>query len=203
MATRQSIKDGHGNYVQFSNPVPVTELNDGDTWDVHVLPDGLTIYFDAIRDGHGTWDIYKATRSSLSEPFENIERLPINTDTYDERMAYVTPDESEIYFSDESGIWYSQNHLNGIVYRLQKAIQHDRTALDEIGSSLEEKYAALEKMRVLLQMLDSDSDIERSSLTASMAKLKAVINCEENAQKDLLKSIAGMEEILAFMTPAD
>ena len=106
MVTRPSITDTYGDYVEFSNPVEVAELNGGDlTWNPCILPDGLTIYFGAIRDGHSTFDLYRATRGSVSDPFENIERLSLSTDSYNERDIYVTPDESAIYFSDERGIW--------------------------------------------------------------------------------------------------
>ena len=106
MASRPSITDASGDYVEFGNPVAVTELNTSDaTGDSCILPDGLTIYFTAIRDGHSTYDIYRADRASLSDEFGNIERISLSSDTMNELDIFVTPDESVIYFSNEQGIW--------------------------------------------------------------------------------------------------
>jgi len=108
MATRDSITDVSGDYVEFSNPIEITELNDGLTnWDPFVLPDGLTMYFSSKRDGRSSLDLYKATRGSLAESFSDITRLDIGSDSVAEVGVYVTPDESSLYFYDVSGIWYS------------------------------------------------------------------------------------------------
>lgn len=111
MATRSSIVDTNDNFVEFTNPVMIPELSDiGQTAEPCILPDGLTIYFTAIKDGASVYDIYRATRDSLDQTFTNIEKVLIpgqsNNITF-----YVTPDESEIYFSagwsDTTGIWYT------------------------------------------------------------------------------------------------
>ena len=106
-ATRLSIYDDFGVVTQFSNPTQLTGLGSGDISSPYVLPDGLTIYFSGIRDGRSTYDIYKATRFSLDEQFGNIELVSISSDIYNEGGIYVSSDQSEIYFTDERGIWHA------------------------------------------------------------------------------------------------
>jgi hypothetical protein len=110
-ATRASTGD------PFSSATAVSELNDGEmVMGPCISSDGLTIYYAAIRDGNPTWDIYKASRSSTGDPFGNIERVSVSTDSYDEWQPYVTPDEGAIYFFSTrgtgEGIWVS----DGITY---------------------------------------------------------------------------------------
>gem|GEM_PF-749669 len=110
-ATRASTGD------PFSNETLVSELNDGDqAANPSISPDGLMIYYAAIRGGRATWDIYKATRSSTALPFGNIQRVAVSTDSYDEIHSYVTPDESTLYFATpwdvEEGIWVSYRDAN-------------------------------------------------------------------------------------------
>ena len=108
MATRPSITDSTGNFVDFTNPTYITELSDNDaSWSPCILPDGLTLYFSAIRDGRSTYDIYKASRDSLDQQFGDIELVNISSDLFNERDIFVTPDQSEIYFTDERGIWHA------------------------------------------------------------------------------------------------
>ncbi len=105
IAVRSSVND------QFSNPIAISELNAGssNTSYPFIMPDGLTIYFNSLRDGNPSHDLYVATRSSLSDPFGNIERLNISTDTGKEitPSLFVTLDASILYFSTDEGIWMS------------------------------------------------------------------------------------------------
>ena len=103
MATRTSIGD------QFSSPVAVTELNDGSyASGPYIMPDNLTIFYDAVRDGYPTLDLYMAARSSASDPFGNIERLNISSDSINDFHPYVSADYTTLYFSTAGGIWMSQ-----------------------------------------------------------------------------------------------
>jgi hypothetical protein len=99
----------------FSNIRSFDEINSGSgDYRPCVSPDGLTLYFDSTRDdGPPSFEIYKATRSSINQPFCNIQRYaPIRNDTYDQKAPYVTPDEKAIYcYSErgsEKGIWVSR-----------------------------------------------------------------------------------------------
>ena len=101
-ATRSSIGD------QFTNPVAVSELNDGTvSYTPHIMPDGLAIFYASIRDGYTTADLYMATRASLSDPFGNIERLNINSNLEMDSYPYVTPDMSALYFTTPAGVCVS------------------------------------------------------------------------------------------------
>ena len=94
VATRASIND------QFSNPTEIPELNIFGQWTMnpYVLPDGLTMYFDTREDNESSWSIFKATRSSLSNPFGNIEKVGVSTDAFHEVDADLSPDEKTILF---------------------------------------------------------------------------------------------------------
>ncbi len=100
-ATRSSVDD------QFQNPVLYSELNDGSNTAAApcIMPDGLTIYFSATQTGQATSDIYKATRSSLSDIFGNIERLEFCSDSINEYYPHVLPDGQSVYYYNGDGIW--------------------------------------------------------------------------------------------------
>ncbi|KPK73747.1 MAG: hypothetical protein AMJ79_14975 [Phycisphaerae bacterium SM23_30] len=120
-ATRASITDGAGNFTQFENPTRVIELADDDeVWTPYIAPDGLTIYYGAILYGDTTRNIYKATRPSFNDPFENIEKVGISTDLYWEWMPYLTDDAKTLYFysrraNDIRGIWVSHKIIQNVI----------------------------------------------------------------------------------------
>jgi len=103
---------------QFSNLRLASELKIGhSSGGPCLLPDGLTIYFHADVDNN-TNDIYKATRTTINDPFGNIEKLWMNTNDYHESNPYVTPDEKDIYFRSDrgamgKGIWFT--HLENVI----------------------------------------------------------------------------------------
>ena len=104
MATRSSTAE------LFDNIRELTELNTVESDSCpRISPDGLTIYFiSSYRDGSTTHDYYKATRSSLSEQFGNVERIEIpGYETRWQYAFYITPDETKLYFTDNNGygIW--------------------------------------------------------------------------------------------------
>jgi len=64
----------------FSNIGKVTELNSGfndTTPSIALSADGLTVVFSSNRGNHINYSLYTATRQSLSNPFENIEKLSL------------------------------------------------------------------------------------------------------------------------------
>ncbi|MBN1764683.1 MAG: S8 family serine peptidase [Sedimentisphaerales bacterium] len=96
----------------FTNIRELSELNSdigmaNGCADPYVLPDGLTIYYCYLTG------LVKASRSSLTEPFGNIETLTdINIQGYLNFHPFVTPDEKTIYFysnheEEGKGIWVS------------------------------------------------------------------------------------------------
>ena len=100
MANRNSTAE------PFANVIHVNEL------DIHtynsapcILPDGLTIYFQAASTGH-PWMFYKATRNSLLDPFTNIKQVTMLDGTsFDGHTLFVTPDEKDLYFYSQ---WMGQ-----------------------------------------------------------------------------------------------
>jgi subtilisin family serine protease len=97
----------------FADITPLDEININTT-EKHqgpcVMPDGLTLYY--TSDITGTWDLFRATRSSVDEPFSNVYSLSINTDSSGEHGCYVTPEQRQIYFngniSSSAGIYMSE-----------------------------------------------------------------------------------------------
>lgn len=101
-ATRSSIDE------QFSDPVPVTELNGMTyTYTPFIMPDNLSIFY-AAGYSESSANLYMATRNSAGEPFGDIEFLNINTSVAEGGpFPYVAPDLSALYFHTPEGIWMS------------------------------------------------------------------------------------------------
>jgi hypothetical protein len=104
VATRPSLEE------PFTDIVEVSELNgacgtdDGASDGASILPDGLTIYFNCKGDDSDQ-DIYKATRSSVGEPFGDIQLLEFCVPDRRESSPYVTPDERTIYYRGHLSGW--------------------------------------------------------------------------------------------------
>jgi hypothetical protein len=93
-----------------------TELQEDGTWSAatrveelssgssdarpNVRTDGLEIVFDSNRGESGTFDVYTATRSSLSEPWSNAAPLgvEINSAVDQETRASLSRDGTRLYF---------------------------------------------------------------------------------------------------------
>lgn len=80
--------------ASFGPPIALTSLNTiADDERADLSPDELTIYFSSTRAGGvGGFDIYKATRASLTAPFGNITLVSGMNTTADERGPRVTAD---------------------------------------------------------------------------------------------------------------
>jgi len=90
----------------FSEVAEITELNNSVTCDRNgnlspwISPDGLTIYFVSDRLTSWGWDIWKATRESMSNPFSSPTRvyeLNLNSNTA-ELYPSLTADQLEVVF---------------------------------------------------------------------------------------------------------
>jgi hypothetical protein len=90
----------------FSNITKLSELcgsfNDRDA---SISPDGLTVIFASDRDHSGNFSLYKATRQSLSNPFDNIQHLSI-FDTTDggAHHPFLSADGSALYYLQDHGM---------------------------------------------------------------------------------------------------
>lgn len=91
--------------IQWQSLSNVTELNSSSTdmpyW---ISPDGLTFYFDSNRPGgKGDNDIYRATRSNLSAPWNAPVLVPeLNSSAFD-GYALLANDELSILFTSTRG----------------------------------------------------------------------------------------------------
>ena len=95
IATRTHLNSPFGdvrNLIELN-----TTANDADPF---VLPDGLSLYF--TSNINGNFQIYKATRQSLEEPFGVIERLSFfDTPEANSRFPSVSSNGNEFYFCRE------------------------------------------------------------------------------------------------------
>lgn len=85
----------------FEAPVRVDELNgsaDDTSWYPVLSADGLTIYWTSQRAGtHGDYDIWRARRRELSDPFGNVENVTeLNTPAADV-PTWLSPDGCRLY----------------------------------------------------------------------------------------------------------
>ena len=106
MATRNSAEESFGNIRALYELN--TSVNDAGPY---LLPDGLTLYFCSIdRDGDSGSNIYRATRSSTSETFGNIQLVQLpDTQSVKEEFVFVTPDEETLLYSVVGqGTWVSR-----------------------------------------------------------------------------------------------
>jgi hypothetical protein len=66
-----------------------------------ISSDGLTLYFDSERpDGTGSRDLFRATRESIGENFENVVELTALNGPQQDAYVSVSPDERFLFFSD-------------------------------------------------------------------------------------------------------
>jgi Tol biopolymer transport system component len=89
-------------FAVWSAPESVASVNtSGLDDDGFLTDDGLTLYFSSDRL-NGTQDLFVTERSDPSSPFRTpISLASLNTDTYDERDPWVSPDGHEIYFTSD------------------------------------------------------------------------------------------------------
>ena len=122
-ATRGSVNE------LFSNITVVSELEASLNLAAcpSVSPDGMEIYF-VNHDGL-SYDIYRASRTSASNPFGNVVKLEvINQTNTSEHHPYISPDGQRLYFwSDRNAtgtsIWMSQ--LGPTTYHVDVVIGSD------------------------------------------------------------------------------
>ena len=96
VCTRETTSDPWGEPTNPGPPINTSSL-DGNTV---ISPDGLTLYFTSNRPGgHGGWDIYMATRSSVSDPWGAPENLgpPFNTSA-SEHGVTIAANGLELFF---------------------------------------------------------------------------------------------------------
>jgi hypothetical protein len=92
-ATRRSRRE------RFTLVGPIANVNStNNEWSPWLSSDGLRLYFNSQRAGTGGYDLWMATRSDTSSPFDDpVELSDLNTTSH-ERSVALSLDEREIYF---------------------------------------------------------------------------------------------------------
>ncbi|MEN6308588.1 MAG: S8 family serine peptidase [Anaerohalosphaeraceae bacterium] len=98
----------------FADIRPLIELNATGIDDNPTLsPDGLALYFSSNRQDDQKWSIYKATRTSITEPFTLEGPLSIGNNLDNDSKPFLSVDGSKIYFYQETtqkkGLWFSES----------------------------------------------------------------------------------------------
>ncbi|MHC4553054.1 MAG: hypothetical protein ACYSUT_09880, partial [Planctomycetota bacterium] len=105
MGVRTTVND------PFTLIRPLDEINSPyHNGNPYLSPDGLTLYFN-IRDENVDYNLYKAVRESVDEPFGSVVKLPIDVGLWTGQV-YVNDTERMMYFRDSDsiydGIWRTE-----------------------------------------------------------------------------------------------
>jgi hypothetical protein len=195
-------------YSQFGPVRNLAELNtaanDGGPY---VTPDGLTLYFHSDRNG--SYQIFRATRKSLTEPFENIEHLSL-FDTPQGLSCHpsMSSDGSSLYFVKQLGDDWSMRDIyvsywivdpyEVAINSILDAIAEKLDALDKVNAALEEEWTAYEALQELLESGDY-GDLKKGDIITAMQKVHSAIQHEELTKKTLDRSIEKLEDALAAL----
>ena len=169
-----------------------------------VSPDGLALIFQSNRNGD--WQLFKATRQSRTEPFGNIEILPIlEIPGYTNQHPSLSSDGSALYFIrlldndiSKGDIYVSYNPYMVAVRRIEKAIAEKLDALDKVNAALEKEWVAYDALQELLESGDY-GDLKKGDIITAMQKVFSAIQHQELAKKTLDKSIEKLEDSLAAL----
>jgi hypothetical protein len=89
----------------FQSPLLVSGLSSaGNEYGLWLTPDELTAYFASDRGdlgGPGDYDLYRASRASIAEPFAAPSLVPLVNTEFSERKAVLSPDGLQLFFSSD------------------------------------------------------------------------------------------------------
>lgn len=213
------IPDGLGGYDlwmasrpdRYSQFGPVTNLTGINTSANEVCPsvspDGLTLLFQSSRNGD--WQLFRATRQSLTEHFGNIELLSIpDIPGYTNQHPSLTSDGSTLYFIKQLGddkstgdiyvSYWIRDPYEDAVKAILDAIEEKLDALDKVNAALEKEWAAYDALQELLDSGDY-GDLDKGDIITAMQKVYSAIQHQELAKKTLDKSIEKLEDSLAAL----
>jgi hypothetical protein len=189
----------------FGSVTNLTELNTTSN-DVcpSVSPDGLTLIFQS--DTNGSYQLFRATRQSLSEPFGNVEHLTkFDMPEYTNQHPCLSNDSSAIYFTrlldndlSTGDIYVSYTPYLAALTRIENAIAEKLDALDRVNAAMEQEWAAYDALQELLESGDY-GDLKKSDIISAMQKIRSSIRYEELTKKTLDKSIEKLEDALAAL----
>ena len=178
-----------------------TAANEGGPY---VTPDGLILLFHSNRNG--SYQIFRATRQSLTEPFGNVEHLSL-FDSPGGLSCHpsMSSDGSALYFVKQLSadkatrdIYVSYTPYLAAVNAILDAISEKLDALDKINAAIEKEWAAYDALQELLESGDY-GDLKKSDITSAIQKIHSSIQHEELAKKTLDRSIEKLEDALAAL----
>lgn len=189
----------------FGAVTNLAEINTADSeGGPYVTPDGLTLLFHSDRNG--SFQIFRATRQSLTEPFGNVEHLSL-FDTPQGLSCHpsMSSDGSALYFVKQLGgessmrdIYVSYNPYMVAVRRIENAIAEKLDALDKVNEALEKEWTAYDALQELLESGDY-GDLNKGDIITAMQKVHSSIQHEELTIKALDRSIEKLEDALAAL----
>ncbi len=202
MATRSD------RYSPFGSVTNLAEINTADSeGGPYVTPDGLTLLFHSDRNG--SYQIFRATRQSLTEPFGNVEHLSL-FDSPGGLSCHpnMSSDGSALYFvkqlsADRSTrdiyVSYLIVHPYDVAVKaILDAIEEELDALDKVNAALEKEWAAYDALQELLESGDY-GDLNKGDIITGMQKVYSAIQHQELTKKTLDRSIEKLEDSLAAL----
>ncbi len=197
IATRPNISSPFDNIRNLSE-INSSAIDD----DPFLTPDGLTLYFASTRNG--SWQLFKATRASRSEPFGNLEHLSFFDSSYGVTSPFLSADGSTIFFAkgmSSSGfcdIYFSNLITDPVeiaIMKVNAAIDEKIRALGIIDNTLDKESEAVAELEKALENEDY-GDLKKGDIVKAMEKIHSAIQHQEQSQKDLEKSIEKLEDAL-------
>lgn len=195
-------------YSPFDEVTNLTELNTiANEVCPSVSPDGLTIIFQSNRSGD--WQLFKAIRQSLTEPFSNIEHLSVfDMPGYTSHHPCISSDGSTLYFIRQNGddkstgdiyvSYWIEDPYGEAITAIEDAIAEKLDALDKVNAALEKEWTAYDALQELLESGDY-GDLKKSDITKAMQKVHSSIQHEQLSKKALDRSIEKLEDALAAL----
>ncbi len=200
-ATRPTIEE------PFSDIEEVSELNDScnTVSRPSILPDGLTIYYDA-QDGSAP-SIYKATRSSTDEPFGNIEVLDFCLPDKGESHPYVAPDGTGFYFFGgwgvgQGGIWeiHWVDPYNSALQSIEDAIAKKIKAIEIVNAAIDKEMTALEALQELTAGGEyGELGLRRIDIFRARIRIILSMLRQRRARAELRKGLRELERALVLL----
>ena len=214
-----NMQDGYGGYdiwmatrpdrySPFGEVTNLSEINTASSDHApFVSPDGLTLYFDSDRNG--SYQLFRATRGSLNEPFGNIEHLSFfDTPEYTSIHPCISSDGTVLYFMRQLGddrqsrdLWVSyliEDPYQIAVIRIKDAIAQKIKALEKVDAALTQKWRAYEAIEQLLESGDY-GNLYKGDIVTAMQRIHSSIQHEEQSKKAIDRSIEKLKDALAAL----
>jgi len=186
-------------YSPFGAVTNLSEINTASSDHApFVSPDGLTLYFDSDRNGK--YQLFRASRGSLSESFGNIEHLSFFDALGGSAHPCVSSDGTTIYFVSMANIWvsYRIEPYELAIICIEDAIAKKVEVLERIYAELEKVWAAYEAMEEWLESGDY-GDLNKGDIVTAKQKIHSAIQHGEQSMDALEKSIEKLKDALSAL----